>query len=94
MENEQKLKELFDSMVNEITDQYHAEIKTLTSARGTRPSFDELKSKLINMDKALTDRAVKIIEIYKKETGGDAEYLIAEFKKKIATTIQDFIKRL
>lgn len=94
MNTEQQHEDLFLEMVNDITARYADHIKIMVAEKGGRPSFDELREKVLEMEKELIDRAVKIIEIEKKQGGTRAEELTERFKTVINTTLQDFIKTL
>ncbi len=94
MKTEQQHEDLFLEMVTDITARYADRIKTMVAEKGGRPSFDELRDKVLEMEKELIDRAVKIIEIEKKQGGSRAEELTGRFKTIIDNTLQDFIKTL
>ena len=94
MDKTEKIKELFRGMVHNIIETYAADIAAATAIRGSRLSFDELKEKLLSLDKALTEKGASLIDIYKKETGEDTSELFADFKSVIASSMQQFIKTL
>lgn len=94
MVQEDKLNTLFREMAKTLSDQYIHDIAAHTIISGARASFEELMPKLKMLEKDLTEKAVKLIEAYKKETGREADHLTDNFKYIIANTIQDFIKQL
>lgn len=81
-------------MVRNIVDAYAADVATATAIRGSRLDFDELKQKIVMLEKALTEKGASVIDAYKKQTGEDAAPLVDDFKLVITTSIQDFIKTL
>lgn len=81
-------------MVHNIIETYSADIAAATAIRGSRLTYEELKEKILMLDKALTEKGSSLIESYKKETGEDTTPLFDDFKSVIATAMQQFIKTL
>lgn len=94
MGTEQRQEDLFKEMVKDITVNYGDDIKSMVAAKGGRPSFEELREKVLAMEMELIDRAVRIIETYKRQTGKNADELTDRFKAIITKAIEDFIKTL
>jgi hypothetical protein len=94
MDKENLVVEIFTKMAGAISEQYAHEIAAIRLIHNSNPSFDEFKAKLLQLDKALTDKAIWLIELYKKSNDADHEQLTEDCKKVIAETVEQFIKKL
>lgn len=94
MDKVQKIKELFSDIAKQVVDEYKTDIAAGTALRGDKLSFEELKTKTFELDRALRDKAVKLIELYKKETQENGDVLIEDFRVIINSSLELFIKSL
>ncbi len=94
MSREQQVIDSFSNIASGVLAQYSHNIEALTAIRGGRPSFDELMSELQLLEKDLTSKAVKIIEVYKKEVDAPIEGLTNAMKQIITNTINIYIKSI
>ena len=94
MDRENMAVDLFKNMANVISEEYVLEIAAMKLLNGTKPGFDELKEILIHLDKGLTEKGAWFLGVIRKKSGFDEEMLTEEFKKVIADTIGQFIKKL
>lgn len=94
MTGEEKVLNLFSKTAQQISEQMLADIAVTTAALGERPSFEKLMQKLKLLDRELTERGVKMLEIYKAETGELPDSLTTGIKGIITTTVEEFVKKL
>lgn len=94
MEREKEISSLFEKSAKAIADKHYSEIELATSLNGKRPPFDELMARLKELEKDLTQNAVKIIEIYKQKEGQYVNNLTDNCQQTVRITIEDFVKKL
>ncbi len=94
MDKENQAIEIFRQMADAISARYMHEVAAMKLLYKERPGFDQIKEKLVELDKMLIDRGVWLIELYKKEGGLAHDILTEECKKIIALTIEQFVKGL
>jgi hypothetical protein len=94
MDKENLAIEIFRKMASAVSEEYAHEIAAIKLIQNSNPSFDELKAKLLQLDKALTDKAIWLIELYKKSGAPEQEKLTSDCKNIIAETVEQFVKKL
>lgn len=94
MNREGVLTEHFRQKCSDVSDSFLRDIQAISSHNGGRPSFDELMKVLQIIDKELTTEGVKILELYKNETGELPDSLTTDFKTIISDTVASFVKKL
>jgi hypothetical protein len=94
MNREGTLKELFRQKCSNVSAKYLLDIKTDTTIKGVKPSFEDLMKTLKVVDTELTAEGVRLLESYKTETGAIPDDLTMGFKSIITETIEAFVKQL
>ncbi len=92
MDQEDKVLDIFRKYALSVSDQFKADIAAGEVLSGAKPSFDDLLLKLKELDKALIDKAVKLIDAFKTATGNNADSLTEKCRQVISTTVEDFVK--
>lgn len=87
--------DVFSDMARAISAQHSAQLSADKLFAQKQLSFDTIKNRLVDLEKALTAGGVKLIEQYKKETGTkDTAPLTIAFHKIITSNIEDFVRSL
>lgn len=94
MGNSEHTISLFEDVAETISAKYLAEIKMMAGIKGSRPDFEEIMPKLSAMEKELTQKALAILEAYKKEQPEASENVTDNLSRIIKSTIEGFIKQL
>lgn len=94
MERIKEISSLFENTAKAIANKHYSEIELAKSINGTRPPFDELMARLKELEKELTQQAVKIIEAYKQKEGTYVNNLMDNCQQTVRATIEEFVKKL
>jgi hypothetical protein len=92
MDQEDKLLDLFRQTAASVAEQFKADIDTYEALNGKKFPIEEMMPKLQELDKALIEKAIKVIDSYKKATGGNADSLTEKCRVVISSTVEDFVK--
>lgn len=92
MDQEDKVLDLFRQTAANIAEQFKTEIATYEAINGKKFPFEEMLPKLQELDKALIQGAIKIIDSYKKATGSSTDSLTEKCRLVISSTVEDFVK--
>jgi len=91
----EKVTDVFADIARAIAAQHAAQLSADKLFAQQQLPFDAIKSRLVDLEKALTASGVSLIEQYKKQTGAkDTAHLTIAFHKIITGNIEDFVRSL